>query len=67
MTLIHNLHYRYLYIISNSIINGLPLFYKEKINRSFKTKDIIQNEENTCPICDDNKVTVMIECCVKIF
>jgi hypothetical protein len=64
-------------------MNSLHLFYKEKITKliqsqiqnevqknitiksPFNEQEI--NEENICPICEDKKVTMMINCLVKYF
>jgi len=47
-------------------MNSLPIFYRDRI-----TSKIIMNgnnekttEENICPICEDNKVSAMLNCYV---
>lgn len=70
-----NINLQKFYNISNAIMNCLHLFYKDKIEiklikesekiNDLKTENIDINEETNCPICEEKKVTMMINCYVS--
>lgn len=53
-------------------MNSLHLFYKEKISNLLQSnkktiKSEEDDEESNCPICEEKKVTLMINCLVSFF
>lgn len=57
------------YKVSNAVINGIHLFYIEKINNILSTNGnpYDSNEDNTiCPICEEKVITTMLDCYVNI-
>ena len=55
------------YKVSNAILNSLPIFYRDRINCIISTmgKTADMSEENICPICEDKKVSTMLDCYVN--
>ena len=57
------------YKFTNTLLDCLPVFYENSINKINNSSDSAQtgiHQQAICCICDDNKSDVMLECCVKI-
>jgi hypothetical protein len=46
-------------------MNSLPIFFQATLNKrlSATTKG---NEDDFCPICEENKVSIMLDCYVSL-
>jgi len=47
-------------------MNSLQIFYLENLVKKKTIEEITKGkEDDTCPICEDQKVSVMLDCYVK--
>jgi hypothetical protein len=56
------------YHFFNTLMNSLPIFYRDNVIRrkiSATPENTTRGEEEICPICEDNKVSVMLDCYVR--
>jgi hypothetical protein len=46
-------------------MNTIPIFYRENVIKRKSFAETTQgNEEEICPICEDKKVSIMLDCYV---
>ncbi len=59
------------YKFFNTLMNSLPVFYLDNIVRKRvnsicdKENTTKGNEDDICPICEEKKVTIMLDCYVS--
>lgn len=48
-------------------MNSLPIFYRDNVVRRYSISETTKgNNDDICPICEENKVSIMLECFVRI-
>jgi hypothetical protein len=62
----YNVNLSQFYHFYNTLMNSLPIFYRDNVVKR-KSVTLTGNEEEICPICEDKKVSIMLNCFVNIF